>query len=92
MFDELLYLQGDEDCDVSVQCRECWKGGEPVIFYSQFGRNPYDEARVPLVRTIDELLKAMHRHLREAHGAATARRVGVELVANIAAYAKGGGQ
>lgn len=90
--DELLYLQGDEDCDVSVQCRGCDKGGEPVIFYSQFGSSPYDEARVPLVRTVDELFKRMYRHLREVHDRPSARDVGVHLVAAIGAYVEGGGR
>lgn len=65
--DELLYLQGDEEADVSVQCRGCDKGGEPVIFYSQHGPNPYG-ARVPLVRTIEGLAEQMQFHVAEAHG------------------------
>jgi hypothetical protein len=77
--DELLYLQGDEDCDVSVQCRGCDKGGEPVIFYTQFGRNPYDEQRVPTARTIAELFSLMNRHVREVHGAPAERPVNVRL-------------
>lgn len=66
--DELLWLSGDEDCDVSVQCRGCDKGGEPVVFYTTHGTNPYDKARVPTARTIAELADLMVRHVREVHG------------------------
>jgi hypothetical protein len=78
--DQFLYLQGDEDCDVSVQCRGCDKGGEPVIFYTRFGKNPYDEQRVSTARTIADLLSLMNRHVREVHDAPTERSVKVRLV------------
>jgi hypothetical protein len=79
--DELLYLQGDEECDVSVQCRECDKGGEPVAFYTRFGRNPYPEDRVPTAGTIDELYRLMNRHVVDLHGAPQQRPIPVRLVA-----------
>jgi hypothetical protein len=76
--DGLLYLQGDEDCDVSVQCRGCDKGGEPVIWYTVTPGlpgyaptpNPYDEARVWTAHTTAELFALMVRHVREVHGEA----------------------
>jgi hypothetical protein len=89
--DDLLWLAGDEDGDVSVQCRGCDKGGEPVVFYSTHGSNPYDEVRVPMARTYSEMIRLSHLHLRETHGVPSAREVGAQLVANIGAYIRGAG-
>lgn len=65
--DDLLWLQGDEDADVSVHCRGCDKRGEPVIFYSTHGSNPYG-LHVPLVRTIASLDEQMRLHVTGVHG------------------------
>jgi hypothetical protein len=80
LVDELMWLSGDEEADVSVQCRGCDKGGEPVVFYTAHGGNPYDEARVPTARTIGELFQLMIRHVVDVHDSPPLRPMKVRLV------------
>jgi len=69
MLDEIppcLYLMGDEDCDVSLQCRETWNGGQPLAFYQshQSGTDPYAGREPPVVHcaTLAELMWAIAHH------------------------------
>lgn len=78
--DELLWLSGDEDGDVSVQCRDCDTGGAAVVFYSTHGPNPYNDDGVPLARTIGELDRFMNQHVVGVHGAPEPRPITVRLV------------
>lgn len=65
--DEVLYLQGDEDGDVGVQCRRCYdRGGLPVVFYTTNHENTAyqnNRDRVAIVHSITGLLVESLDHL-----------------------------
>lgn len=62
--DSLLWLRGDEDGDVSVQCRHENRGGLPVIFYTiDVKNNAYRNCPdVIIVHTITALINACVDH------------------------------
>lgn len=64
-----FYLSGDENCGVSLYCRDCWDGGRPLAYYDPHGSSPYTgDALVENVTTISQLLNVATRHTREVHG------------------------
>lgn len=65
-----FYLSGDEDCGVSLYCRDCWDGGRPIAYYDSTRANPpyWDDERVENVTTISQLVTVAQRHDREVHG------------------------
>lgn len=67
ILDKYFYLLGDEDGDVGLQCRECDRGGLPVVHYSGAGSNPYPKTDVVFVMRIGRLLDAGLAHIREKH-------------------------
>jgi hypothetical protein len=68
--DSRLYLSGDENCGVSLYCRDCWDGGRPLAYYDSNDVNaPYkNDELVENVTTISALWTVMRRHAREVHG------------------------
>jgi hypothetical protein len=64
--DRFVYLAGDEDGDVGVQCRLCDRGGAPIIFYTipETNHNPYKDTDVVLVHSIVDLLDETIKHIQ----------------------------
>lgn len=68
--DEHLWLCGDEDGGVGINCRICDRGGAPVAYYEPYPMRPsYEGTDVERVSTIIALVSAGRRHL-EQHGQA----------------------
>lgn len=67
--DGRFYLSGDENCGVSLHCRDCWDGGRPLAYYDSVTTSPpyTDGPLVENVTTIAGLLAVPRRHDREAH-------------------------
>lgn len=67
--DARFYLSGDENCGVSLYCRDCWDDGRPLAYYDTSGsKQPYtDDVLVENVTTISRLLNVATRHNREVH-------------------------
>jgi len=65
--DDLMYLEGDEDCGVGISCRRCYRGGAPIAYYRGIS-SAYLGTDVVLVRTITELIDAGHAHLATCNG------------------------
>ena len=65
-----LWLQGDEDGGVGMNCRRCDLGGEPIAYYEPYpnGRPPYEGTDVKPVTTISALIFAGQYHLARQHG------------------------
>lgn len=70
VIDARFYLSGDENCGVSLYCRDCWDEGLPLAYYdSNNGNPPYrDDELVENVTTISGVLMVARRHDREVHG------------------------
>jgi hypothetical protein len=67
--DEVVWLAGDEDCGVSLMCRECDRGGLPIAYYGPSG-GPYPYAGnrdVEPCRTIVALHAAAIYHVGTVH-------------------------
>lgn len=65
-------LVGDEDCGVSLHCRDdrCWLGGQPIAYYG--GISAYtDVPEVAQAETIGDLLRVASGHLTERHAGET---------------------
>jgi hypothetical protein len=62
ILDEQLYLQGDEDAGVGIQCRVCDRGGAPVAYYTYPDGQAYEGTDVQVVHTITALFNAGLRH------------------------------
>lgn len=63
-----LYLLGDEDTGVSLDCRLCNRRGLPVAYYSHPDDKTYaGRDDVVRVSTIAGLVDAGEKHLREYH-------------------------
>jgi hypothetical protein len=63
--DEHLWLSGDEDCGVGINCRICDRGGAPVAYYEGISTGVYAGADVETVSTISALISAGERHLAQ---------------------------
>jgi hypothetical protein len=67
-YDTYLYLMGDEDGDVGLQCRECDRGGLPVVFYTTNKKvTGYQDASVIVVHSILDLVMEGTNHLWKVH-------------------------
>jgi len=58
-----LYLMGDEDCGVGVNCKFCDRGGLPVIYYSFPEDKTYSATDVVIVNSITGFISAMKKHV-----------------------------
>lgn len=66
--DALMYLTGDEDCGVGAHCRECDRGGLPIVYYSQpIDRNPYKMASMTVISvdSVNDLVGEMYLHVKQ---------------------------
>jgi hypothetical protein len=67
-----LYLQGDEDGGVSLQCPDCWDGGRPLSYYDNSPDTRYvpyaNDDAVLNVATFEALVAAARDHGRSVHG------------------------
>lgn len=62
--DKYFYLMGDEDGDVSLQCRVCDTGGLPAVFYTDDTKsNPYKGTDTVIVHLISEMMTAGAKHI-----------------------------
>lgn len=67
--DERLWLQGDEDCGVGLQCRTCDRGGAPIAYHLGGGNGYPEDSDVVNVDSITALFDAGRQHLVERHSA-----------------------
>lgn len=63
----LIYLVGDEDGGVGVNCRACDRGGKPLAYVEGCCGNPYDPADVPSLSTLDGILFLADTHMFREH-------------------------
>ncbi|MFC4060240.1 hypothetical protein ACFOWE_18200 [Planomonospora corallina] len=66
LFDPRLYLVGNEDGHVELQCHDCWDGGRPLAYLDRHG-GTYPDAKVVPVETLPALAGFAHEHLRTRH-------------------------
>jgi hypothetical protein len=70
LLDQRFYLLGDEDCGVSLYCRECPDGGRPLAYHSTSEPNAYQgDPKVAKPSTIAALFGEAANHLTAAHRA-----------------------
>lgn len=62
-----LYLAGDEDGGVGLECRDHWDGGRPFAYYARSCRLYDDDPKVTVVETVADLMSAGRAHLDEHH-------------------------
>lgn len=60
-----LYLCGDEDGGVALQCRDHFDGGRPLAYMPGLGA--YEDLKVPTVPTIAALIAEAAKHLSAHH-------------------------
>ena len=60
-----LYLVGDEDCGVSLYCRNLDDGGRPLVYLSYPDDRSYED--VPEVEQVSTLADLMSSIVRHAH-------------------------